>query len=357
MRNLLNDDRAALADFFQEQGEKAYRATQVFRRLHQAAQNPPDIFADLPKPLRARLLATTTCPDLPLAADNTASDGVRKLLFALDGTASIEAVLIPAANRLTLCISSQAGCALACRFCLTGKQGFARNLTTAEIIGQLRQTTQLLAAGQRITNVVMMGMGEPLLNLDAVLPALRIMTDPHGYALPPRRVTVSTAGIVPAMERLSETLPTSLAVSLHAPTDSLRDKIMPINRKYPLAMLMQACRRHIHNRPRAFITLEYVMLAGVNDSTTCARELIHLVHGLRCKVNLIPFNTFPDAPFLPSPHYDVLQFRSILIKAGIMTTIRQTRGDDILAACGQLAGEVQARTMGLWRGEAPLRRA
>lgn len=353
MHNLLNYDRAALAGFFEQRGHKAYRATQVFRRLHNG-QTPPAIFADLPKPLRDELTAATDCPPLPVAAASSAADGVRKWLFSI-GDERIETVLIPEISRQTLCISSQAGCALACRFCLTGKQGFSRNLSTAEIIGQLRQVRMLQE--HRITNVVMMGMGEPLLNLEAVLPALRMMTDPHGYALSPRRVTVSTAGVVPAMARLSEAANISLAVSLHAATDRLRDSLMPINRKYPLAALMSACRRHVAGRPRAFVTYEYVMLKDINDSAACAHDLIRLLHGMRCKVNLIPFNIFPDTPYSPSPKSTIIQFRSLLIKAGITTTVRKTRGDDILAACGQLAGEVRARTMGLAAGEAPLVKA
>ncbi len=353
MQNLLDYDHAALTDFFQQRGCKSYRATQVFRRLHRG-QNAPDIFADLPKSLRADLLAETHCPPLPVAADNTAADGVRKWLF---DTANdrIETVLIPEISRQTLCISSQAGCALACRFCLTGKQGFSRNLSVAEIIGQLRQANAMQE--RRVTNVVMMGMGEPLLNLEAVLPALRTMTDPHGYALSPKRVTVSTAGVVPAMARLSAETNVALAVSLHAATDSLRDDIMPINRKYPLAMLMKACNHYLQEHPRAFITFEYVMLDNINDSHACARDLIRLLGNMRCKINLIPFNTFADAPYTPSSKKTIFAFRDILMKSNLMTTIRKTRGSDILAACGQLAGEVQARTMGLAAGEVPLTRA
>jgi 23S rRNA (adenine2503-C2)-methyltransferase len=352
--NLLNYDRVAMADFFEQQGEKAYRATQVFRRLHHDSPQSTDIFCDLPTALRTKLAQTTSYPNLPLASDHVATDGVCKLLFDVGGD-RIETVIIPESNRTTLCVSSQVGCALACRFCLTGKQGFSRNLSTAEIISQLRKANRLLPPGKKITNVVFMGMGEPLLNLDAVLSALKIMIDTHGYALPPRRVTVSTAGVVPAMARLA-TLPVALAVSLHAPTDTLRDEIMPINRKYPLDTLMAACHRHILNRSRAFITFEYVMLDGVNDSVACARALIRLLHGLRCKVNLIPFNIFPDTPYQPSPYEAIDRFRDVLMRGGVMTTVRKTRGNDILAACGQLAGSVQARTMGLG-SEKPLLRA
>ena len=343
MENLLNYDRPALAHFFAVRGQQAYRAEQVFRRLHRG-QQPPHIFADLPAALRAELCEQTTCSAMPIVADSTAADGVRKWLFDAQG-ARIETVIIPESRRQTLCISSQAGCALACRFCLTGKQGFSRNLSTAEIIGQLRQANAMLA--QPITNVVMMGMGEPLLNLDAVLPALNIMTDAHGFALPPKRVTVSTAGIVPAMSALSAKTRVSLAVSLHAATDSLRDDLMPINRKYPLRQLMDACRRHIQLHPRAFVTFEYVMLQGINDSPSCARDVVRLLHGVRCKVNLIPFNVFDGTEYTPSPLPAIHAFRDGLLKSRVMTTIRKTRGHDILAACGQLAGDIQPRTMGL----------
>lgn len=343
MENLLNYDRAALAGFFERRGQKSYRADQVFRRLHRG-EDPPAAFADLPRALREQLTAETACPPMPAASDTDSADGVRKWLFDI-GDSRIETVLIPETSRNTLCVSSQAGCALACRFCLTGRQGFSRNLSAAEIVGQLRQARA--ADARRITNVVLMGMGEPLLNLDAVLTALSVMTDPLGYALAPRRVTVSTAGIVPAMARLTAGANVSLAVSLHAPTDELRDSLMPVNRKYPLSELLAACRRHLRARPRAFVTFEYVMLRGVNDSPSQAKALVRLLHGTRCKVNLIPFNIFAGAPYLPSSAAAVLSFRDLLNKAGVVATIRKTRGDDILAACGQLAGEVRARTMGL----------
>lgn len=350
MHNLLDCDRPALARFFERRGCKPYRAAQVFRRLHRG-QTPPAIYADLPKPLREELLAEAECPQMPVAGEFAAPDGVHKWLFAA-GEDRIETVLIPEKTRQTLCVSSQAGCALACRFCLTGKQGFSRNMSAAEIIGQLWQANML--QDRRITNVVFMGMGEPLLNLDAVLPALAVMTDPLGYALPPRRVTVSTAGIVPAMARLSEAAPVSLAVSLHAADDNLRNELMPINRKYPLRGLLEACRAHIRRRPRAFITFEYVMLEGVNDGASCARDLARLLGGIRCKVNLIPFNSFSGAPYRAAPPETIFAFRGALIKSGIMTTIRKTRGDGILAACGQLAGEIRPRTMGLAAGESPM---
>ena len=362
--NLLNFTSAQLADWFVVAGEKPFRARQVFARLHKqggATTSAADCLCDLPQSRRAVLADRLTIDEPEVVAVRPAADGVHKLLFAVGDGQHIEAVLIPEARRTTLCISSQAGCALACRFCLTGKQGFARNLTTAEIAAQLRAANRVLQAhgeGRQVSNIVMMGMGEPLLNVEAVLPALKVFTDACAYALPPRRVTVSTAGIVPAMARVSAEVPAvSLAVSLHAPTDSLRDEIMPINRKYPLEALLAACHAHAAARSRAYVTFEYVMLAEVNDSLACARALIRLVHGLRCKVNLIPFNPFPDAPYQCSSMETIYAFRARLLQSGVMTTIRKTRGDEILAACGQLAGEVRARTRGLAaRGEAPLLR-
>lgn len=364
--NVLNFDAARIADWFAAAGEKPFRARQVFARLHKDGGMMTQLdgcLCDLPQTRRAALADRLLLAEPELVTVLPAADGVHKLLFAVGDGQHIEAVLIPEARRMTLCISSQAGCALACRFCLTGKQGFARNLTTAEIVAQLRAANRVLARqgeGRRVSNIVMMGMGEPLLNADAVLPALSVFTDANAYALPPRRVTVSTAGIVPAMRRLSGDAPAvSLAVSLHAPIDSLRDDIMPINRKYPLEMLIAACHQHIAARPRGYVTMEYVMLAGVNDSPACARSLIRLVHGLRCKVNLIPFNPFNGAPYRCSAMEVITAFRARLLQSGVMTTIRKTRGDEILAACGQLAGDVRARTRGLAardsaRGEAPL---
>ena len=338
--NLLGLDRAALSSLLQQQGAKPYRAEQLFRRLHRDNGNP---FIDLPPSLREHLAENTTTEEPHQSAVLPARDGTRKLLFDIGGEV-VDAVLIPQDKRLTLCVSSQAGCALACKFCLTGKQGFSRNLTAAQIVAQLRAANRL-ALPARITNVVMMGMGEPLLNLPALIPALRIMTDDLGFALPPRRVTVSTAGIVPAMAHLKDGAKCALAVSLHAPGDALRDELMPINRRYPLSSLMAACREHIGDNKREFVTMEYVMLKDVNDSAACARDLTRLVRGLRCKVNLIPFNIFPDADYVSSPMAAIMAFRDILMRAGLMATIRKTRGDDILAACGQLAGQVRATKM------------
>ena len=343
---LLGLDRPAMEQFFLRRGEKKFRAVQFFRQLHRNGVRDFAALSDFPKTLRESL-ADEFGPNALRApapvSDSVAEDDTRKMLFGKNDR--VEAVLIPDRHRLTLCVSSQAGCALACKFCLTGAQGFARNLSAAEIIAQLQAAAD--RAEQPVTNVVMMGMGEPLLNLSAVLPALRIMTDPLGWGLPPRRVTVSTAGVVPAMERLRRECPTALAVSLHAPEDELRSELMPINRKYPLAELMAACRRHAESAKRAFVTFEYVMLDAVNDSPSCSRQLIKILHGVRCKVNLIPFNPFPGAAFRTSPWERIREFRNALVRGGINTTIRRTRGEDILAACGQLAGEVKARRRGL----------
>jgi 23S rRNA (adenine2503-C2)-methyltransferase len=350
--NLLGLERQGWEDFFRQRGEKTYRGRQVFERLHRngGRGETGDSLNDLPKPLRDEVLRTGVLDELPLAECVPARDGVQKLLFDVGAHNRIEAVIIPEARRTTLCISSQVGCALACRFCLTGEQGFSRNLTTAEILTQLRTANRLLATqneGRTVGNVVMMGMGEPLLNTEAVFPALRIMTDQRGYGLAHRRVTVSTAGVVPALKRLREACTVSLAVSLHAPVDSLRDELMPINRKYPLAKLMQACHDYLLDRPRALVTFEYVMLSGVNDGPGEARALIRLLHGIRSKVNLIPFNPFAGTAYQTSSPETIRAFRDRIIKGGIMATIRKTRGDDILAACGQLAGSVRARTYGL----------
>ena len=346
---LLGLDRAGLESFFIRRGEKKFRAVQLFRRLHQGGARDFAQLTDFPLALRESLAEEFGEDGLRAPApvsDQLSADGTRKLLFGPAARGDrVEAVLIPDGARATLCVSTQAGCPLACKFCLTGKQGFARNLSAAEVIAQLQAVAD--RAGRRITNVVLMGMGEPLLNLSAALPALRIMTDPLGWALPPRRVTVSTAGIVPAMDRLRRECPTALAVSLHAPDDDLRSELMPINRKYPLEQLMEACRRHAESARRAFVTFEYVMLDEVNDSPGCARGLIRLLGGMRCKVNLIPFNPFPGTEFKTSPWARIRDFRNALSRGGVNTTIRRARGDDILAACGQLAGEVRARRPGL----------
>lgn len=345
--NLLDLDSQRMVGFFAAMGEKPFRATQVMRWVHRNGESDFAAMSDLAKSLRENL-SRNACIEVPkVISDRTAEDGTRKWLMDV-GSSSVEAVFIPETSRGTLCISSQAGCTLDCRFCSTGKQGFNRNLTTAEIIGQLWLANRALGAvpaGERvISNVVMMGMGEPLLNYDNVIPALRLMLDDNAYGLSRRRVTVSTSGIVPMIDRLRDDCPVALAVSLHAPNDRLRDEIMPINRKYPLKELLAACRRYLDRAPRDFITFEYVMLKGVNDSPRYAQELIDLLSDTPCKVNLIPFNPFPNAGFESSPREAIRHFSERLNGAGIVTTTRKTRGDDIDAACGQLAGQVTDRT-------------
>jgi 23S rRNA (adenine2503-C2)-methyltransferase len=347
--NLLGLDPGSLERFLIAIGEKPFRAKQVLRWIHRAGASDPAQMTDLAKTLRAKLQSQAMIAVPTVVRDSTASDGTRKWLLDVGADNAIETVFIPEAQRGTLCISSQAGCALDCKFCSTGKQGFNRNLTSAEIIGQLWWANRALgadAAGAErpITNVVMMGMGEPLLNLDAVLPALRLMLDDHAYGLSRRRVTVSTSGIVPMIDRLAVECPVALAVSLHAPNDPLRDELMPINRKYPLAELLAACRRYLDHAPRDFITFEYVMLAGINDSDRHADQLGALLRDVPSKVNLIPFNPFPRAGFQRSAPAVIRRFNLRLNEAGVVTTTRKTRGDDIDAACGQLAGQVQDRT-------------
>ena len=350
--NLLDLDAAGLVDFFARLEEKPFRAKQVLRWLHHYGEADFARMTDLAKPLREKLASAAHVMAPQLIGDSIADDGTRKFLFDVGQGNAIESVFIPEDDRGTLCISTQAGCALDCAFCSTGKQGFNRNLTVAEIIGQLWQANRLMGAtGQDgevperiISNVVLMGMGEPLANFDAVVTALRLMLDDYAYGLSRRRVTVSTSGIVPNIDRLREQCPVALAVSLHAPDDELRDRLVPINRKYPLVELMAACRRYLAVAPRDFITFEYVMLEGVNDADDQARALLRLVGEIPCKFNLIPFNPFPHAGFSRSKPERMRAFAEILRQAGIVTTTRKTRGDDIDAACGQLAGQVQDRS-------------
>jgi 23S rRNA (adenine2503-C2)-methyltransferase len=340
--NLLGYDAAALQRFFLEQGEKPFRARQVMRWIHQSGEAEFSRMSDLARELREKL-AATACVEAPqIVGDTLAADGTRKWLLKVDGANAVEAVFIPEASRGTLCVSSQAGCVLDCAFCSTGKQGFNRNLTTAEIVGQLWLAHRAIQT--RISNVVMMGMGEPLLNLDAVLPALRLMLDDNAYGLSRRRVTVSTAGVIPGMDRLRDECPVALAVSLHAPNDALRDRLVPLNRKYPLRELLAACNRYLEKAPRDFVTFEYVMLEGVNDGDAEARELAAIAARVRCKYNLIPFNPFPNSEFRRSGPERIRAFAGILQRAGVTVTTRKTRGDDIAAACGQLAGDVADRT-------------
>lgn len=354
--NLLDFDLAGLTAYCEQLGEKRFRATQLFRWIHQRGACDFSQMSDLAKSLRTRLGGVAEVRVPAVLSEQASADGTIKWLFDVGGGDAIETVFIPEDGRGTLCVSSQAGCAVGCRFCSTGHQGFSRNLSTAEIIGQLwfaehhlRARLQLPEGTRAITNVVMMGMGEPLQNYAALLPALRVMLDDHGYGLSRRRLTVSTSGVVPMMDRLREDCPVALAVSLHAPGDVLRDDLVPLNRKYPLAELLAACGRYLESAPRDFITFEYCMLDGVNDAIEHAEQLVRLVRGavsdpVSCKFNLIPFNPFAASGLLRSPRERVTEFARVLQDAGIVTTIRKTRGDDIDAACGQLAGEVQDRT-------------
>jgi len=346
--NLLDFDAERLAGYFAEIGEKPFRARQVMRWVHRFGQSEFESMSDLSKDLRAKLARGALVQAPSVMADSIATDGTRKWLLSVGAANGIETVFIPETGRGTLCVSSQVGCALECVFCSTGRQGFNRNLTVAEIIGQLWWANRALGAtprGERvISNVVMMGMGEPLANFDNVVSAMKIMLDDYGYGLSRRRVTLSTSGMVPAMDRLAAQLPVALAVSLHAPDDELRDRLVPINRKYPLKDLMAACKRYIKVAPRDFVTFEYVMLDGVNDSVEQAKQLVARVKGVSCKFNLIPFNPFPDSGFERSSPARIGAFRDVLMQAGLVTTTRKTRGDDIDGACGQLAGQVQDRT-------------
>ena len=383
--NLLGLDFDALTRQVEQWGGKPFRAKQLMQWVHQRGVGDVDAMTDLAKDFRQHLKNECTVSPLPVLTQQRSSDGTRKWLFDVGLGNAIESVFIPEDDRGTLCVSSQAGCNVACRFCSTGHQGFSRNLTTAEIIGQLwwarhelmsdmqsariRSRSSDFLSSQHvsqhdhpgsvsdgsdvdeavldnrvISNVVMMGMGEPLLNYEPVLSALRIMLDDRAYGLSRRRVTLSTSGVVPMMDRLSQDCPVALAVSLHAPNDALRDQLVPLNKKYPLDELLAACERYLAFAPRDFITFEYVMLDGVNDSDQHARELIEIARRVRCKFNLIPFNPFPGSGLKRSSDARIRLFSSRLMDAGLVTTVRKTRGDDIDAACGQLAGEVQDRT-------------
>ena len=346
--NLLDFDAAGLTAFFAEQGEKPFRARQVLRWMHRFGQGNFDTMTDIAKSLREKLKGVATIVPPAIVSDRLSDDGTRKFLFDVGGGNAVETVFIPEDDRGTLCVSTQAGCALDCSFCSTGKQGFNRNLSVAEIIGQLWQANRALGAdpaGERIiSNVVLMGMGEPLANFENSVTALRLMLDDNAYGLSRRRVTVSTSGLVPVMDRLRDECPVALAVSLHAPNDVLRDELVPINRKYPLRELMAACQRYLEKAPRDFVTFEYVMLDGINDSDDQARQLLALTRDVPCKFNLIPFNPFPGSPFRRTPSLRIRRFAEILMDAGIVTTTRKTRGEDIDAACGQLAGQVRDKT-------------
>ena len=363
--NLLDFDLDGLTAFCEQLGEKRFRATQLFRWIHQRGAQDFDQMSDLAKSLRDKLKGCAQVLPLPVVSEHQSADGTVKWLFDVGAGNAVEAVFIPEDDRGTLCVSSQAGCAVGCRFCSTGHQGFSRNLTTGEIVSQLWFAEHVLrkrfqTQDRVISNVVMMGMGEPLQNYSALVPALRVMLDDHGYGLSRRRLTVSTSGVVPMMDRLAADCPVALAVSLHAPNDALRDVLVPLNRKYPIDELLDACNRYLVHAPRDFITFEYCMLDGVNDTPEHARALVALVTGqagaprVPCKFNLIPFNPFPASGLKRSPRERVLAFARLLQDAGIVTTVRKTRGDDIDAACGQLAGEVQDRTNVLARMTRPV---
>jgi len=358
MQNLLDFDAAALAEWFAERGEKPFRARQVLRWMHRFGEADFDAMTDVAKSLRVKLKESAcVVPPVPVR-DTVSTDGTRKWLLDVGNANAVETVFIPETTRGTLCISSQAGCALDCAFCSTGKQGFNRNLSAGEIIGQLWLANRLLGADQTgeriISNVVMMGMGEPLANFDNVVSALNLMLDDNAYGLSRRRVTVSTSGIVPAMDRLRDACPVALAVSLHAPNDALRDELVPINKKYPLKELLAACERYLVKAPRDFITFEYVMLDGVNDHDEHARQLIDIARQVSCKFNLIPFNPFPNSGFGRSSPARIKRFGQILQDAGIVTTTRKTRGEDVDAACGQLAGQVKDKTRRTQRRVVPI---
>ncbi len=357
--NLLGLDGAALAHWVQEQGGKPFRARQLSRWIHQRGVSRFDDMTDLARQFRQQLQQGALVQPPPVVSALQSQDGTRKWLFGAGDGNAVEAVFIPEDDRGTLCISTQAGCTVGCPFCSTGQQGFSRNLRVDEIIGQLWWARHvLLAEGDSgrlpggapvvddrvVSNVVLMGMGEPLLNYHNVVPALRLMLDDNAYGLSRRRVTLSTSGVVPMMDRLREDCPVALAVSLHAPNDALRDHLVPLNRKYPLRELLDACHRYLEAAPRDFITFEYCMLDGVNDTDAHARELIGIARSVPCKLNLIPFNPFPQSGLRRSSPTRVRQFARLLMDAGIVTTVRKTRGDDIDAACGQLAGEIRDRT-------------
>ena len=351
--NLLNFDLDGLVDWCAQLGEKRFRAVQLFRWIHQKGVSDFAAMSDLAQSLRSKLTQQATVQALPVITQHISADGTIKWLFDVGDGNAIESVFIPETDRGTLCVSSQAGCAVGCRFCSTGHQGFSRNLTTGEITAQLWFAEHFLrkhlnTPERVISNVVMMGMGEPLQNYTALIPALKTMLDDHAYGLSRRRVTVSTSGVVPRIDRLAQDCPVALAVSLHASNDALRSALIPLNLKYPLAELLDSCQRYLAYAPRDFITFEYCMLDGINEQPEHARELVQLVQsaqrGAWCKFNLIPFNPFPESGLKRSPQAAVEQFASILTAAGIVTTIRKTRGDDIDAACGQLAGDVKDRT-------------
>jgi 23S rRNA (adenine2503-C2)-methyltransferase len=346
--NLMNLDRPGLEDYFESIGEKRYRAHQLLKWIYHHGVTDFLGMTDVGKKLRAKLEATAVIRPPKVLFQKVSADGTTKWLIELDGGNAVETVYIPEPTRGTLCVSSQVGCSLNCTFCSTATQGFNRNLSTAEIIGQVWVAAQALGHdakdNRRLTNVVMMGMGEPLLNFDNVVPAMNLMRDDFAFGLANKRVTLSTAGLVPGIDKLSEVCDVSLAVSLHAPTDELREQLVPLNKKYPIAELMAACQRYLETRPRANVTFEYTLMKGINDRPEHARGLVKLLRRLPSKLNLIPFNPFPGTRYERSDEETIRQFQTIVMEAGLIATVRRTRGDDIDAACGQLVGTVLDRT-------------
>jgi len=348
--NLLGMTPVQLADYFKEIGEKPFRATQVLKWIHQQGAESFDEMTNISKSLREKLNVQAELRGPEVVSQETSKDGTRKWVIRVDGGSCVETVLIPEGDRGTLCVSSQVGCSLNCSFCSTGKQGFNRNLSAAEIIGQVRIAIKSFGpmdpANKRVvTNVVMMGMGEPLMNFERVVSAMNLMMEDNAYGLSKRRVTLSTAGVVPAIDKLGEVTDVSLAVSLHAPNDELRDVLVPVNKKYPIVELIAACNRYLEKlNDKRVITIEYTMMEGVNDLPEHAKQLAKLLKQLPCKLNIIPFNPFPNSGYQRPKAAAIELFKNTMHKAGIRTTVRRTRGDEIDAACGQLVGMVDDRT-------------
>lgn len=348
--NLLGLSPQALEEFFDSIGEKRFRAIQVMKWMHQLGATSFDEMTNISKALRQKLNEIAELREPEVLLENISADGTRKWVIKTEGGSSVETVLIPEGDRATLCVSSQIGCALDCSFCSTGKQGFNRNLSTAEIIAQLRIAIRSFgpfdpSGDRRVTNVVLMGMGEPLLNYENVVAAVKLMMEDNAYGLSKRRVTLSTAGVVPALDKLREEVDVSLAVSLHAPNDELRNQLVPVNKKYPIKELMDACHRYLTVLgERRVITIEYTLIAGVNDQPEHARQLVKLLKTLPSKLNLIPFNPFPNSGYKRPSNNAIMAFKQVMLNGGILTTVRKTRGDEIDAACGQLVGQVEDRT-------------
>ena len=346
--NLMDFDEEGLRSFFESMGERPFRAQQLLKWVYHQGVTDFGQMTNLGLDLRHRLQELAVIEPPRILSEQQSADGTTKWLMGFGGGNAVETVFIPEPSRGTLCISSQVGCALNCTFCSTGAQGFSRNLSTSEIIGQVWQAARALGhernGRRRITNVVLMGMGEPLLNFDAVAPALSLLRDDLGFGLAAKRVTLSTAGLVPGIDRLRETIDVALAVSLHAPEDGLRESLVPLNRKYPISELMRSCRDYVSDKHKRSVTFEYTLIDGVNDHPEHARKLVKLLRRLPSKLNLIPFNPFPGTRYRCSPDERIREFQSIVMAGGLIATVRKTRGDDIDAACGQLVGKVLDRT-------------